>query len=301
MYSELNSRINKVRYDIQKAYEIRVMINQLEAEKEACTKTQQELFQRLQKEKRDVEKLDDMSIQKVAYTVISRLSERKGKERKEYLDVKLKYDRASQDLIQTECKIAALRRELTQYEDSEKEYENLYDEKKAHMIAKSLSAATQILYKTENVNAVLRQMLEIRAAMDIGKQVLGALEKADMLLESADVCASGGETRDSYLEEVQIIIENTSELLPQFNLDLTCVGIDSDIQMEIVDFNLDSLFTMFFGSMRKEHKMCDASAIIQSVRRSVKETMQQLEELLELSVESLKNEQSSLDRYILET
>lgn len=302
--SDFTSRLSTIKYGIEKANKIRTMVKQLQAEKEACTKTQQELYQQLQKEKHDVNRFEDMSIKKVAYTMISRLSERKEEERKEYLETKMKYDLATEEILDIERKIADLDSELVQYEESTEEYKCLYAEKRAQMIRKSLSDASQILQRTEIVKTVLYQMLEIREALNAGSQVLSTLREAELLLENADAWSSGrhswidSDIRDSYFNEAQDAIKNTSEKLRRFNLELTDVGFNSDIQIDLVNFNSGSLFGMLFG-INREDRMYDANTNIRLVRGRVKEIMKQLEELYKNTSEELINAQDELDGYIL--
>lgn len=307
MYTELNEKLKSAQYGILRKTKLEATIKRLRWEREQLKKREEVLFEEFQKENLDVEKLKNMSLKKVIYTIFNVLVERTEKEKKEVLEAKLKYDLVKKNVQDIDQKLSMYKDKLSIYIDSERQYESLYNQKKELLMQDQPETAQWIMETFKKINKLSHTLEETKEALDAGEQVLFSIDRCRVLLQQAKNWA-WWEPRHSlviravkefYLEDTQNAIWNTSSLIRSFNDELTDIGVEPDIQIEDVFFEPETLYEEFFWRRAEREKMDIAKSSLNTTREAVAGVIKSLQKLNAKAKEQVKKRQDEINTLVL--
>lgn len=308
MYSEINKKIEQNQQGIARLHKINLMIKQLEQEKERLEFKESDLKIILGKENHDVDKIKNMSITFIFYSIIGKLDERLDKEEQEVIAAKLKYKQAVKALDDVKYQISQLLSELLQYENCQKEYERLFAEKKKEILKQCGETAKIILNLTTKMNKSKIKLKEINEAAVVGQQVLDSLKCVLDSLESAgdwgtwDILGGGlisDLAKHFNFDDAEVEFDNTQKLLSRFKVELTDIEITGDITIAADGFLkfADIFFDGIIMDWLMQSKINETMESVLGVERQViivVNKLHQMKDQEESNIEKLESELNAL-------
>lgn len=309
MYQEINEKMKQAQQGIARLHKIESMQKRLESEQKTLERKTSNLKAILDKEKCDVDKLENTSIASVFYSILGSLDEKVEKERREALAAKLKYDQATRDLDDVKYRISELTSERENYTGCQREYDRLYAQKKKELMDAADETAQRMHELTDSLNLASINYKEITEAISAGNKVIDSLDLALEHLDSAEGWGTfdlfgGGLISDlakhSHIDDAKSETEITQRLLRQFKTELADISIGSDIFIEtegfakFADFFFDGLIADWFMQSRIQNSHESVSAVkskvlslmkrLEDMRAQVKSNLESLEAELSLLV-----------------
>ncbi|OPJ54772.1 hypothetical protein [Clostridium oryzae] len=289
-HNDINLKLQNAQQGIMRLNKIDAMLEQLKDEQKELEKRTNELKKILQKESKDVQKIENKSIKYVFYSILGTVDEHIDKELKEELAAKLKYQQSLKDLDDVVDRISKLSVERYNYVNCQKEYEQLYEQKKEMLIQNNGNVAKRILNLTDEVNASKGNLKEIEEALYAGQNVLNSLEIILDKLDSAedwgtfDMLGGGlfvGMAKHSDIDDAQDEAENVQKLLRQFRTELVDVKIDENVEINIDEFAkfADVFFDGLIADWYMQSKINESQNNIVCVKEQVTEVIQRLNKM----------------------
>ncbi len=247
------------------------------------------LKEKLTKEYHDVEKLEGMSLAGIFQSILGNREERYEKEKKEYLEAKLKYDNSIETLRILKSRKEEVERALREAGDPEKEYEALLKEKEKILLASQGERSVKLnetINKEESLKLSLNEMNE---AVTAGGELQSTLIKIIDSLESAqgwgtwDIFGGGliaTSVKHGKIEEARSYIASAQVQMNRFSKELADTGERSDLTIEIGSFEkfADFFFDNFITDMLVQSKINSSLDHTRSVYGKVMGIMDMLRE-----------------------
>ncbi|MGO4529218.1 hypothetical protein AB4Z30_09065 [Paenibacillus sp. 2TAF8] len=252
----------------------------------------------LQKEQRDVDRLNSMSLASFFYDLIGKKTERLEKEELELLESKAAYDTACrmlQDIQEQRMQVEQELRRQSQYQFWESDYQVLWG-KKEQSLLKQDEELQQLAEEQEHLASELQELNE---ALREGEYLVYALERAEKALESAgnwgiyDMMGGGGistHIKRSRMDDAQVAIMDAGKRLRRFQKEL------EDVEMAVnADLNLGGLLSFadyFFDNFFVDWMIQDK---IRSAEKQVKHGLSMVSQTLQVLQSEIKDHESRLD------
>lgn len=287
----------RLRKTLQHAYE----------EKKSLKEKKDGLYQLLEKEKSDVEKLENMSISNFIYTISGKKLEKLEKEKREVIAAKLKYTTVKDELYDLDLDITKLESKMRSLGDVEAEYEMILKEKEQLLKSKRPKAANRLDGIVEEESMLMDRKKELKEAIEAGYELLNALERAETNLGSAenwgtwDIFGGGmisTMAKHSKIDDAQEEISEVQSLSRTFYRELEDVDTYENLTIEIGSFLTfaDYFFDGLFADLSVQSKIKDASRQVRDAQNKVSTTLTKLnydlnktgKKVEELNVERLK-------------
>ncbi|WP_427052522.1 hypothetical protein [Paenibacillus sp. TC-CSREp1] len=241
----------------------------------------------LQKEQRDVDQLNGMSLASFFYNLIGKKTERLEKEELELLESKAAHDTACQMLQDVHEQRIQVEQELqrqSQHQFWESDYQVLWKKKEQHLL-KQDEELQQLAEEQEHLASKLQELNE---ALREGDYLVYALERAEKALESAGNWGiydmMGGGTISTHIkrrrmDDAQVAIMDAGKRLRRFQKEL------EDVEMAVsADLNLggllsfaDYFFDNFFVDWMIQDKIRSAEKQVKHGLSMVRQTVQILQ------------------------
>ena len=246
----------------------------------------------LDKEDKDLERIENKGLTHLFYSVLGRLNEKIDKEQREAFSARMKYDQAVMDFSGVEKELADLTSERVQYTDCEQKYADLYEQKKAQLLQSGSEPALQIAAGTAKLQAVRNNVNEIQEAITAGiasqdslNEVLRSLSKAEDwgtwdLMGGGLLCDLA---KHSDIDDAQTEARQAQYLLRQFRTELVDVRIDSDLRVEVGSFAkfADFFFDGLLADWCMQSQIHESQASVESVEKQVEDVILKLRLLVE--------------------
>lgn len=136
---------------------------------------------RLAAEEKDVQRLTQMSISNMLYSLLGKKAERLEQEEKEVIAAKLKFDEAEYAVRDSEEQIQSLERELEKLKHWKRDYDRLFKSKEALLLAGN----TELQELSEALVVLRVEQRELAEAIRAGQSLLQHLLEAEKGLSSA--------------------------------------------------------------------------------------------------------------------
>lgn len=291
MLNELNSRFTELQERIQEGYKIR---RRLEAAQKNYTELQRridELKGQLGKEKRDVDKLEGMSLANLFYSVLGTKEERLEKERQEYLATKLKYDQCRDELNALEKEIYDLKLQLGEISVLEREYQDLLRKKEKVLEEIHDSTSRELADLSEKLAKTRAKVKEIREAIEVANAAIAGLEKVLSCLNSAsswgtwDIIGGGiisTAIKHSYIDDARAAVSQVQYQLRRLERELMDVGSFQHLNIDIGSFATfaDFFFDGLIADWIVQSRISESRENVMRVLRKVKQVEHRLQEEL---------------------
>jgi len=244
----------------------------------------------LEKEQVDVEKLEQMSLTSLFYSVLGSRDEQLEKERQELLSTQLKHGQTKHQLEYLQRELSRLQERLEALKDIDARYESLLAEKERLLQQTNQAAAAQLLDFSKQAADINAELREITEAITAGNEVLADLDEVIDSLSSAEGWGTwdmlgGGliatAIKHSRIDEARDHIHDVQAGISRFQRELADVQQYIDINIEISGF--ESFADYFFDGLIMDwivqSKIEDSLSRAQDARTMIEQVIQQLESL----------------------
>ncbi|MEI8199574.1 MAG: hypothetical protein WCG21_05910 [Eubacteriales bacterium] len=311
MYSEFGLELALAQQGVLNLRRIDAKTESLRRERITLADNLAGLEKLLDKEDKDLERIENKGLSHLFYSVLGRLDEKIDKEQREAFAARLKYDQAVTDLSGVEKELGDLASERVQYTDCEQKYADLYEQKKAQLLQSGSETAMKIVSATAKLQAVRNNVREIREAITAGmasqdslNEVLRSLGKAEGwgtwdLMGGGLLCDLA---KHSDIDDAQTEARQAQYLLRQFRTELVDVRIDSDLQVEVGSFAkfADFFFDGLFADWCMQSKIHDSQANVESVEKQVEDVILRLRLLAENETAVIMKLEKEIENLVLD-
>jgi len=301
MFREINERLAELRGRQRRKANLEKRVRDLTDELARAKRERDQWAERLRKEQKDVDRLKSISLGALFYSLIGRKAEKLTKEEAELLQVKLKYEEASETVNDLEAELAELTRELAVLRSVDAEIRMVLEEKKKLIRETDPSLAAELQRISDQEAEEQANLKELREAAAAGRSVIGALDRARDRLQSArnwgayDMLGGGmiaTAVKHSRIDEARSAIHAAQSSLRRFQTELKDVQRDVNVRIEIgglltfADYFFDGLITDWIvqGRIRQsldqvDEKRSQISRIVAELEALSRQTESKLQEL----------------------
>ena len=310
MLEELNRRLVDVKEKMRIKQKLLTAHNDLEQKLYAEKSRLDELANSLQKEGKDVKKLEGLSLTGLFLGILGSKEEQLEKERQEYLAAKLRFDQCKDSISALEEQFADVKQRIGQLKDIDMQYEGVFREKENFVLHEGSAASQKVLRLSEEIADIQSNSRELKEAMHAGDAVLkevngviGSLRSAqgwgtwDLLggglLSTAIKHSRVNDARDSVHRVQQKLMIFSRELKDVDPYLKSGVAIDIGGFASFADYFFDGLIVDWIVQSRIKNSL--ANAVLQ--RDKVDNILEVLKHTLaksEQELERLKRERKSL-------
>ena len=185
MYKEINEEIYLVKEELRAKEKLESLRKIAQDEYNKSIQMLEELKDRLNKEKKDVAKLEGTSLSSFFFSIIGKKDEKLDKEMKEYLAAKMKYDEHLVTINELKNLINKYDEELRRYEGIEERHKKLINEKQRLLINEDSSEGRNLRQLLGRLNELRLDIKEIKEAVNAGRNAYDALLEMEKALDSA--------------------------------------------------------------------------------------------------------------------
>ena len=285
MLNACNEKMRALREKIQRRTKVDAMLRDLYAQRTQQEKRVSDLVTILYEEQEDVEKLSG-GFWSVYYAVIGKKEEMLEKERAEALKASMQYDAARAELQKVQEEIDRLEWEKKEFDDYEREYSAVLDEK-LNFMRKSSMHAEKIVELEEKIEYLGNQIGEIDEAECAGRRVLNQI---DLIAESLDSAEGWGTwdmlgggmlssmVKHAHLDEAQERIKSLERLLSRFRTELADVTVQADVRAQMDGFTrfADWFFDGFFVDWMVLSRIKESKGSLETTEKQIQRVMEQL-------------------------
>jgi len=265
----------------------------------------------LDKEDKDLERIENKGLTHLFYSVLGHLDEKIDKEQREAFSARMKYDQAVMDLSGVEKELSDLISERVQYTGCEQKYADLYEQKKVQLLQSGSGTALQIVAGTAKLQAVRNNVKEIQEAITAGiasqdslNEVLRSLGKAEGwgtwdLMGGGLLCDLA---KHSDIDDAQTEARQAQYLLRQFRTELVDVRIESDLQVEVGSFAkfADFFFDGLIADWCMQSQIHDSQANVESVEKQVENVILRLRLLAENETADIMKLEQVIEKLVMD-
>lgn len=310
MLKDFNESLARVIDQQRKRNKLRAKKREMEVSLQELTAKLNALEQRLYYEKKDVEKLEGLSLTALFYQVLGSKEAQLEKERQEYLAAKLRYDECKQEVEQLKHDLQQINQELKEYAHVDQEYERLLKEKEDLLMRSQGEASQRLIKLSEEGTEAQADLREVEEAIDAGEKVLGVLHEMLDALSSAqgwgtwDMLGGGffsTHMKHERINESKHYAQEVQYYLRAFQRELADVdrGLLRDVHLEVggflgfADYFFDSLIVDWVVQSKINHSLRKAEELYQQVE-GVLYSLSRTREGLKQKIERLAKERKTL-------
>ena len=245
MLQELSARLSKIIEQKRLKKKLEQDLHAVETELRNKSARFESLGAQLDKEKVDVEKLGQISLTALFYSVLGSREQQLEKERQELLSAQLLYQQTKHQLEFLEQERNYLSQQLDKLTGVESEYELVLSEKE-HLLRQSNQAvANELIEFSQQIANLDSEGKEITEAITAGNDVISGLERVINSLESAenwgawDVLGGGPIStamKHSRIDEARNDISDIQTKMSRFTRELADVRKSVDLHIDIEEF-----------------------------------------------------------------
>jgi hypothetical protein len=310
MLEELNRRLMDVKEKMRIKQKLLAAHNDLEQKLYAEKSRLDALANSLQKEGKDVKKLEGLSLTGLFLDILGSKEEQLEKERQEYLAAKLRFDQCKDSISALEEQFAGVKQKIGQLKDIDMQYEAVFREKENFVLHEGSAASQKVLRLSEEIADIQSNSRELKEAMHAGDAVLKEVNGVIGSLRSAqgwgtwDLVGGGllsTAIKHSRVHDARDSVHRVQQKLMVFSRELKDVDpyLQSGVAIDIggfasfADYFFDGLIVDWIVQSRIKNSL--ANAVLQ--RDKVDNILEVLKHTLaksEQELERLKRERKSL-------
>jgi len=297
---DINDKLLYIKAQLKEKERLEKILNDTVNRRRELEWKKSELYNQLQKEERDVKKLEGMSFTNFINTILGTKWEKLDEEKKELISVKLKYDAVCDELDGLIEEIEQVKASISKLGDLDYEYKMLLRKKEELIKHMDYDIAAKLERITEEESALMARKKELEEAIFAGNELLISLQRVEESLKSAanwgmwDIL--GGDmianlAKHSKLDQAKQEISKAQSLLSKFHRELMDVGGYMDIQLNIGSFLTfaDFFFDGLFSDLAVQSRISDAENRVMDTKHKVNNILIKLKEELEEIVNKVNN------------
>ncbi|WP_042142860.1 hypothetical protein [Paucisalibacillus sp. EB02] len=304
MLKKINEEIVQIKGELHRKKKLELQLNDFQHERYEMEQTITKLKNQLTNEKRDVKKLEGLSITNIFSTISGTKYEKLDKEKREVMAVQLQLEEAEKTISEISASIMEVRKKLSEINLSELEYQELLKKKEQYIKESNSQYANQLYAISDQEGDVLAYVKELREAVTAGRYAKDALENAEKSLESAESWGTwdmfgGGmlstAMKHSSMDDASNYIHIAQTRMREFQKELLDIGemieVDMDVSelLRFADFFFDGFIVdwMVQGRIQdSQGQVWDQLAKVEKIMDTLEEELVNREEkLIELQIE----------------
>lgn len=305
---DINDKLLRIKAGLREKERLEKMLENAIRHKRELEVKKAELFKQLQREEKDVKKLEGMSLSNFINTILGTKWEKLDKEKEEAIAAKLKYDAVCEELNDLIEDINKLEKNIDKLKYLEYEHERLIKQKEEMVKSLNEDVAARLERITEEESSLLDRIKELEEAIYAGNELLYSLYNVQKKLSSAgnwglwDIF--GGDmiatmVKHSKLNEAKAEISRVQSLLRKFYRELEDVNEYVDINLNIGTFLTfaDFFFDGIFSDLAVQSRIRDAESRVEDAIFKVEGIMLKLKaekDSVIRRLEQLKKERLSI-------
>ncbi|MBU5438912.1 hypothetical protein KQI42_12870 [Tissierella sp. MSJ-40] len=308
MYREINEEIYYLKESLRSKEKLESLRSIATEELNKKKQNLESLRKILQKEEKDVLKLESMSLSSFFLNIIGKKEDKLDKERKEYLAAKMQYDECVLAIKELENQIGICDKELMNYSGVKEEYQKVIKTKQETMINEDTEIGRKLRDSLDKINELKLDIKEVREAINAGNNVTDALMEMKKPLNSAKNWGVwdmlGGDffsdiMKHSKINDANRLSYDVQHYLKTFEKELLDVNEFTEIKVNIgsfakfADFFFDGLFADWFIQSKINESISNVNnaynkveLILSDLKRNLSQ-MQKEQKLLESEVNKL--------------
>lgn len=182
---ELNRRFMEVKEKMRIKQKLLSVLNDLEQKYIEEKSRFAKLENVLQKEGKDVKKLEGLSLTGLFFTILGSKEQQLEKERQEYLAVKLKYDECNNSISAIKDQLKDTKQKMNQLKDIELQHKYILKEKENFILNNNSTVAREVIQISEEITGIQSNIRELKEAIAAGNAVLEEVNHVIDSLKSA--------------------------------------------------------------------------------------------------------------------
>lgn len=286
MFQDLSERLSKAIEQRRLKEKLERDIRAVETELRDELPRLDALIAQLDKEKIDVEKLENISLIYLFYSVLGSREQQLEKERQELLSVQLRFRQVNNQVGYLEQEKSRLSNQLERLAGTDSEYESLLSEKEKFIQQSNQMVAKKLLAISEKLANLNSELQEITEAITAGNNVIVDLERTIKSLGSAegwgiwDMLGGGFITdmiKHSHIDDARNSVTNAQKKISQFKRELADVQKNAEIQINIgelasfADFFFDGLIFDWIVQSKIEDSLAQSNKAKNIIAQTIKE------------------------------
>ncbi|MDY3282622.1 hypothetical protein [Dysosmobacter sp.] len=278
--------------------EDRNVLNALLEQERVCREEMERCRAVRDKEQRDVDRLEGVSLASLLASLRGDRDERMDKERAEACAAALRYEAARRQLDEVLADAEFRRRRIADNRFAREEYDRLLEEKAAELAARNPAAAEKLRQIEQLLTELTDRRRELQEAIFAGETVEAKLR---FLLEKLDSAAGwstfdlmgGGLLADmakySHLDEAQKLAGELQSALRRYEAELADVTISADFRIEVGGFltMADVWFDNIFTDWAVRDHIRESESRVRDTRRQVEALQEKLRSDMSAAEEAL--------------
>lgn len=261
MYNEINNQIYSLKEKIRIKEKLENLRSIAEAELEKKLLSRDELLKQLNKEEKDVMKLENTGVSSMFLSLMGKKEDRLDKEREEYITAKMKYEECVESIRELEAQVEYANIELKKYKNANEDYLKAIKDKRKVILKEDTIESRHLKEGLEKINEVKLDIKEIKEAIEAGEKTNRSLQTMKEHLNTAkgwgmwDMVGGGlisNIAKHSAIEKANQIAHSTQGNLKSFQKELSDVNNFTEISVDIsgfatfADFFFDGFFVDWF-------------------------------------------------------
>lgn len=265
VYREINEEIYDLKERLRSKEKLATLRTMAIEELRNRREDLEELGKILEKEEKDVLKLEGTSLSSFFFNLIGKKEDKLDKERKEYLSAKMRYDECILAVRELENEVRKYDEDLMKYSGISEEYQQAIRQKQEMLINEDTDNGRKLRDLLDWINELKLDIKEVREAIDAGENASDALLEMKKPLNSAKNWGIwdmlGGDffsdiMKHSKINDANRLSYDVQHHLRIFQKELADVNRFTDIKVNIgafakfADFFFDGLFADWFVQSR---------------------------------------------------
>lgn len=248
----------------------------LEAKKEVLEKS-------LNKEYKEYLAIENTTLVSLFHSLIGDRTQKLEKEKKEYIAVKLKYERFTAEYKYLNDKIDEVLNLIDKLSGINEEYKKILIEREEYLILNNSKESRRLLEISEEFYNLKNQMKELNEAIDAGDRVVSNLSKAERYLNSAegyglwDLMGGGlisNLAKHSKIDDARELLNKSQYLMDNFCKELKDVensyNFEKQIEISTLASFADFFFDGFIMDLFIQHKINKSVTNLNNTIKNVK-------------------------------
>lgn len=297
MLRHLNDDLAEIKKKLLERDRMKRLLEKSLEELSALREKRELLYKELEKEKKDLDRIESLSLTNLIHCLIGDKKECVEKERQEFLAQKLKYDEVDQGIANLNVYIFELENQIQNMGHLDMDYKKIINQK-LEILKEDEHFALKLIEITEEKSRLENFIRELEEAEAVGSEAVRLLYSVEEALQAAkgwgtwDILGSrliATMVKHSPIDDARAQMNAVQSILRRFHRELTDIGeyMDFNIEMEsfatFADHFFDGLISDFvvqqkIGESLKtvQEMLARIEGIINRLRQELTETRKKL-------------------------
>lgn len=304
MFEDINRELRECKENILLKERLEKKLATLKSDYNSKNEMLTKLKDRLDKEFKDVERLNKLSIANLISTILNNKEEKLEKEEQEYLEAKLKYDEHKITVEALKNDISSITSRINSIDDYKDRYDELINKKAEMLKGMDRDKSEEIKSLEESLNELMREGIEVQEAINECINCEYAVNSALKNLKDAsglatwDMIGGGGfvsmmkhsSVRDAKksLEQLGYSVNKLDKELRDVDMVSISRGFGNIESSYFIDVFFDNIFTDISVSREIDSSLQKVEELKSNIGRC-KDTLYEKESKNKLKIQDIKN------------